>query len=135
MVGEIMNEDMSDMLKNLNNMMQNKEIPDNVQNMLGQFLNSQKNTSNKEASNDNPSNPDISSDMPEIDINMLMKMKDIMQKMKSNSDDPRANLLRSLKPYLKSSRKEKVDQYIQLFNMTKVIDLLGPLGGDKKNDV
>lgn len=130
-----MNEDMSDMLKNLNNMMQNKEIPDNVQNMLGQFLNSQKNTSNKEASNDNPSNPDISSDMPEIDINMLMKMKDIMQKMKSNSDDPRANLLRSLKPYLKSSRKEKVDQYIQLFNMTKVIDLLGPLGGDKKNDV
>lgn len=135
MVGEIMNEDMSDMLKNLNNMMQNKEIPDNVQNMLGQFLNSQKNTSNKEASNGNPSNPDISSDMPEIDINMLMKMKDIMQKMKSNSDDPRANLLRSLKPYLKSSRKEKVDQYIQLFNMTKVIDLLGPLGGDKKNDV
>ena len=45
-----------------------------------------------------------------------MKMKTIMDSMKNNKNDPRANLLKSLKPYLNSKRKEKVDQYIQLFN-------------------
>ena len=48
----------------------------------------------------------------------------------NSSEDPRANLLRSLKPYLKESRKSKVDQYIQLFNMTKVMDIFKPNGGE-----
>lgn len=53
-----------------------------------------------------------------------------MDSMKSSSNDPRANLLKSLKPYLKESRKEKVDQYIKLFGMGKVFEMLNPLGGD-----
>ena len=72
---------------------------------------------------------------PEIDINMIMKMKTIMDSMKNNKNDPRANLLKSLKPYLNKNRKDKVDQYIQLFNMSKVFEVMNPLGGDSKNDV
>ena len=60
-------------------------------------------------------------------------MKKIMDAMKNNKDDPRANLLLSLKPYLKNSRQEKVDQYIKLFNMSKVFEVINPLGGDNKN--
>ena len=52
--------------------------------------------------------------VPEFDINMIMKMKTIMDSMKTNKNDPRANLLKSLKPYLNKNRKNKVDQYIQL---------------------
>lgn len=62
----------------------------------------------------------------------MMKVKKIMDSMKENRNDPRANLLKSLKPYLKESRKEKVDQYISLFGMGKVFEMLGPLGGDKQ---
>ena len=62
----------------------------------------------------------------------LLKLKKIMDSMKENRNDPRANLLKSLKPYLKESRREKVDQYIQLFGMGKVFEMLGPLGGDKQ---
>ena len=62
-------------------------------------------------------------------------MKSIIDAMNKEKNDPRANLLKSLKPYLKESRKEKVDQYIQLFNMGKVFEILNPLGGEKKNDV
>ena len=67
-----------------------------------------------------------------IDMATLMKMKGVMDKMNSNQDNPRSNLLRSLKPYLKPSRKEKVEQYIGLLNMEQVIEGLGILGGDKK---
>ena len=77
-----------------------------------------------------------SSSTPEFDINMIMKMKTIMDSIKTNKNDPRANLLKSLKPYLNKNRKDKVDQYIQLFNMSKAFEVLNPLGGDsKKNDV
>ena len=55
-----------------------------------------------------------------------------MDKMNQKKNDPRSNLLLSLKPYLKPSRKQKVDQYIQLFNMAEVLEALDLAGGDKK---
>ena len=50
----------------------------------------------------------------------------------NSKDDPRANLLLSLKPYLNENRKGKVEQYIQLFNMSKIMDIFQSNGGDKK---
>lgn len=61
-----------------------------------------------------------------------MKFKNIMDKMNSK-DDPRSKLLISLKPYLKESRKSKVDQYIQFLNMSKVIDVFSKSKGDGKS--
>lgn len=61
-----------------------------------------------------------------------MKMKSIIDKM-NIKDDPRSNLLESLKPYLQESRKSKVDQYIQLMNISRVIDVFPFMGGDSKN--
>ena len=55
-----------------------------------------------------------------------------MEKLNSNSNDPRANLLLSLKPYLKESRREKVDQYIKFFGMSKVLEMFNNSGGDSK---
>lgn len=95
---------------------------DAIKNILGQNSNS-----------DSKKNNDSSSF--NIDINTMLKMKSIIDAMNSQKDDPRANLLKSLKPYLKESRKEKVDQYIKIFSMEKVFEQFNPLGGDKKNDV
>ena len=61
-----------------------------------------------------------------------MKMKSIIDKM-NVKDDPRSNLLESLKPYLKESRKNKVDQYIQLMNISRVMDVFPFMDGDNKN--
>lgn len=72
----------------------------------------------------------LTGSMPNFDINMLLKMKSIMDKMNSNKNDPRSNLLHSLKPYLRESRKSKVEQYVQLFNMTKIIDVFNQNGGE-----
>ena len=91
---------------------------DAIKNILGQNSNS-----------DSKKNNDSSSF--NIDINTMLKMKSIIDAMNNQKDDPRANLLKSLKPY----RKEKVDQYIKIFSMEKVFEQFNPLGGDKKNDV
>ena len=68
-----------------------------------------------------------------IDMNTLFKMQQIMSSLNSKENDSRTNLLMSLKPYLKESRKNKVDQYIQLMKMEKVFEIMNPLGGEKKN--
>lgn len=87
---------------------------DAIKNILGQNSNS-----------DSKKNNDSSSF--NIDINTMLKMKSIIDAMNNQKDDPRANLLKSLKPYLKESRKEKVDQYIKIFSMEKVFEQFNPL--------
>lgn len=95
--------------------------PDMLKNIMNMFNNSS-NSSNSNNFGDSTNTDNNNTSIPNFDINMLLKMKSIMDKMNSNKNDPRSNLLLSLKPYLKESRKNKVEQYVQLFNMTKVID-------------
>lgn len=140
-----MNEDMSDMIKNLSSMLNGKDMPEDIKNIISNFTSNNSNANNNNFNNNNSYTEDISSDSrndnsgqnttPDIDIGMIIKMKKIMDSMKNNKDDPRANLLLSLKPYLKNSRQEKVDQYIKLFNMSKVFEVINPLGGDTKNGI
>lgn len=138
------NEDMSDVFDKLNSIAgQNNISPEMVNNLLTMFNNSNSNNENSTANNsDNSSKQDYNyssnSNNQEnpfgnsgIDFETIMKMKTIIDKM-NTKDDPRSNLLQSLKPYLKDSRKSKVDQYIQLMNMSKVMDVFPFMGGDKK---
>lgn len=128
-----MSEDMSNLMNQISNMIKNNEIPDEIKNMMNSLSSNSQNSSESSSPQDtsSPSSSENST-MPEFDIATIMKMKKIMDSMKENRNDPRANLLKSLKPYLKESRKEKVDQYIQLFGMGKVFEMLGPLGGEKQ---
>lgn len=131
------NNDMSNIMNQINNMIKNNEIPDDIKNMINNFSNSSSNsnsTSNTSNSNNNSSEENTSS-TPDIDINTILKMKQIMDSMNSNKDDPRTNLLMSLKPYLKESRKEKVDQYVKLFGLGKAFEVFGALGGENKKNV
>ncbi len=108
--------ELSDMIKNISKMINEGNIPDDMKNIINNMSN---NTSS--SNSDSPS--------PNIDFDTILKMKSIFEKMNS-TEDPRANLLRSLKPYLKDSRKAKIDQYIHFFNMAKVMDIFKSNGGE-----
>lgn len=123
------NDDMSELFSKFSNMINEGNIPDEMKNILSSLSNNNNQSEENRESNDNSQ---TSNDAPSIDIETLMKMKKVMDKMKGNKNDPRANLLLSLKPYLKDSRKEKVDQYIKLFNMSKVMELFNNNGGEAK---
>ena len=126
-------------MNSLKNMLQSGQLDDVVKqippDMINNFSNMMNNNSNKSSENTSQGNSttnNVSSsnnstsngfDFSKIDMNTMLKMKSIMEKMSSNND-PRANLLYSLKPYLRNERKDKIDQYENLLNMTKIAELL-----------
>lgn len=126
-----MSEDMSEIIQKMNEMLKNNEIPDSIKNMMGN-LNLNANDMSSKASTEQSSSENS---VPNFDMNTMLKMKTLIDNMNKTQNDPRANLLKSLKPYLKPSRKDKVDQYIKLFSMGKAFEILNPLGGEKKNDI
>ncbi len=121
------NEDMSELFSKFSNMINEGNIPDDMKNILSS-LGTKSNSSSEENASNNSENTE-----PSIDFETILKMKTIMENLK-NTNDPRANLLLSLKPYLKESRKEKVDQYIKIFGMSKAFEAFNSLGNEGKND-
>lgn len=67
-----------------------------------------------------------------IDLDTILRMKSIIDKM-NTKNDPRSNLLESLKPYLRESRRSKIDQYVQLMNMSKVMESFNYMNGGGQN--
>lgn len=122
--------DSSDIASNKNDSASSNINPEMLNNIMNMFKNSN-NNENISSSFNNSTSSNNTSNTPNIDMEMLLKMKSIMEKMNNNKNDPRSNLLLSLKPYLKESRKNKVEQYIQLFNMSKVMEVFNPNGGEK----
>lgn len=112
-----------EMFKNLSDMLGNSKSSDNITNIISKFTSN--NTNNDENANSSPN-----FDFSNIDMATVMKLKNIMEKMNSKKNDPKSNLLLSLKPYLKPSRKEKLDQYIQFMNITSVIETFNKAGGE-----
>ncbi len=131
-----MNEDMSEIMQKMSDMIKNNEIPDNIKSILNNINSSTNSSSSSSSSNVNETSTfdnNTKNDNFNIDMDTMLKMKSIIDSMNKGQNDPRANLLRSLKPYLKPSRKEKVDQYIKLFSMGKAFEMMGSFGGEKKN--
>lgn len=95
------------------------------------YQNSSQVSNNKNFSNDNEKS-DLNSIASNIDMETLMKIQNIMSKMKNSDNDDMSKLLLSLKPYLRDGRKEKIDEYIQLIKMGKMTQFLDLFGGDKK---
>lgn len=128
-----MNEDFSNLFEKFN-IDKNSISPEMVNNLMNMLGNSNEQTDNGSSENNysNTSQNNNNSNFGNIDFETIMKMKSIIDKM-NIKDDPRSNLLESLKPYLKESRRNKVDQYIQLMNISRVMDVFPFMGGDNKN--
>lgn len=56
-------------------------------------------------------------------LSQLMQIKDIMQSVTSNRNDPRTNLLLSLKPYMRSNRQKSIDSAVKLLGLTNLTKL------------
>ena len=110
-----------DMISNLAGMLKNSNI----------FNNSSSETQENTEKNNTNSNTNSENFTSSIDIETIMKMKTIMEALNKNND-PRSNLLYSLKPYLRESRQKKIDQYVNLFKITSITNLFKNEKGDEK---
>lgn len=122
-LNDILSQIPPDTLKNFSTMMNGNSVSNENNHHV--------NTNNTNAESiDNSANKENNSgfDFSKIDINTMMKMKSVMEKM-NHSSDPRSNLLQSLKPYLRDEKKSKLDQYANLLNMANLMELFNQNNG------
>lgn len=92
--------------------------------------NNEKNTSNKTSNQESTNNFNINN----IDINTITKISSTLNKLNTNND-PRADLLKSLKPYLRDTKKNKLDSYMNLLNIAKVAEIFKDTNKENNNNV
>lgn len=118
-----MSDDLSDLIKNFSN--SNIDM-----NKVNDILNNLKSTDKSSTSNGSSCSENTSNN--NIDINTMLKIKEIMDKINSTHDDKRSNLLLALKPYLRESRQTKLDQYMKLLDIAPLLEMFkNDSGGDK----
>lgn len=134
-------------MKNIKNMVDNGNLSDAISNIspemiqnFSKILSSQKEPNSQNAQHHEEPTPQNSTntssqsnnfDFSNLDINTIMKMSSVINKMKDNQNDPRANLLNSLKPYLRDSKKGQLDNYMNLLNVAKIAEIMKD---NKEND-
>lgn len=62
-----------------------------------------------------------------MDMETVMKIASVMNKLSSQPEDPRCRLLRDLKPMLSAERRKKVDSAIQMLQMMSLLPLIREL--------
>lgn len=140
-------------MKNIKNMVDNGNLSDAISNIspemiqnFSKMLSQQNNQQNKEAQHNSQSyqqpedtttqsstntSQNSNFDFSNLDMNTIMKMTSVIGKMKDTKNDPRANLLNSLKPYLRDSKKGQLDNYMNLLNVAKIAEIMKD---NKEND-
>lgn len=139
-----MDEDSNDIFQKINSILENPEMSDNLKNILDKFSssNTKSETANQSTEKTTLQDPSPNTDerntsefdFANIDFETILKIKKIIDSLNSSENDSRSNLLLSLKPYVADNKKQKIDQYIKLLNIAKVLDIFNPLGGEAKHN-
>ena len=94
---------------------------------IGALLNSLGgNSGNSGGGNSGGANGGVRSPLSNLDpesLSYLMQMRDIVSKMTDSRSDSRSNLLMSLKPYMRDTRKRSIDSAVRLLNISKLAGL------------
>ena len=128
-ISEAISQISPEMIQNFQNMLNNNKQSDtSTGSTQNHTSNNNSNSSNNFDTNNNGNN---NFDFSKIDMNTMMKISSMLNNMNSK-DDPRANLIYSLKPYLRDSKKDKLDQYVNLLNVSKIAELMNKNNDNKK---
>lgn len=95
---------------------------DNMSDVISKFSNilKEKNIDIGKILGDEPDSSPLDFD---FDLDTIIKFKKIFNQI-NDLNTPRNNLLYSLKPFLRDEKKKKLDQYIKIANLLKILELL-----------
>lgn len=94
---------MADAMDTLKNLL-GDDAEDKIKNVMSSF------------SGDSPSAESESMEVAQI--------REMINQLGSSRNDPRSNLLMSLKPYMRETRRHSIDSAVKLLNLTKLSQLL-----------
>ncbi len=129
-----------EMMQNFSKMLSNQNMnssqsnSENTNNTKGN-VETQHNSKQENYSQNTGSNSSNNFDFSNIDMDTIMKFSSVFGKMKNSKNDPRANLLNSLKPYLRDEKKGKIDQYMNLLNVSKIAEIMKDNNKENNNNV
>lgn len=128
-------EDMSEIMQKISSML-SQQTQENTPHNEDISFSSEENSSASQQKLFSPMNSQSSEKQEnnnfQFDIETIMKIKSIMDSLQSTKNNPEANLLIALKPYLNNNRKQKLDQYIQFLNISKILDAWNNSNGGVK---
>lgn len=107
--------DLTGAMETLTNMLSGDEGKQQIQNILNMF------------SGNTPEHTDTGNATGGIDpenIELMFKLQNIMSKMNSRKNSSQSQLLSALKPFLKPSRREKVDSAMRLLSFSEVFEIM-----------
>ena len=123
-----MSDDFSNILNKFSSILKEKDI--DLNKIVGgneppTDFNVSNNTNNDNQKNyDNNNSCDTSENFNDfnLDIDTILKIKNILSSINKNNHSPRNTLLMALKPYLENDKKEKLEQYIKIANLLSVLE-------------
>lgn len=104
--------DLSNAIEQLQQMLSSDDGQSQIQNILDMF-------SSESTDNSAESAPPPNGDG--IDFDTVMKISSVMQAMNSTNDNPKTAFLQALKPFLKESRRTKLEQASKLIKIASVL--------------
>lgn len=93
---------MADAMDTLKNIL-GDDAEDKIKNVMSSF------SSGNEVNDDN--------------MDYLLQMRDLIDQLGKSRNDPRSNLLMSLRPYMRANRQKSIDSAVKLLNLTKLSQL------------
>ena len=91
---------------------------------LNQIINSAQDSNIHE--NSSNSNKESSN----IDTDTILKFQKLAGLLSHNESSKDETLLKALKPYMRNSRKEKIDQYIKMLHIINMLEKFQEMGGN-----
>lgn len=101
-------------------------LGDNADEKIKSVLSSLSSSSSNEDYSEQTETKAVIKQSPVIDsssIESIAQIKNIVENLTNSSNDSRASLLLSLKPYMRSSRKSSIDTAIKILNISKLSGL------------
>lgn len=141
-----MSDDLTQKISQISQMLNQDGMQDNLKGLLSMFANSMGSsssdskesepsqtakTSTRESQNTEKSLPpsgNNSNDDLVQNLEMLRTVQRVMDVMRPNKNDPRVNLLTAVRPYLNTSRQQKLANCIKLLQFTSISKLMGDEG-------
>ncbi len=120
-ISEAISQISPEMIQNFSKILSSQKKENQTQNSQTQQNNV---NSNFQTNSAKAQNNDFNFNMDNIDMNTIKNISSIMGNMNNTKNDPRANLLASLKPYLRDSKKSQLDNYMNLLNITKIAEIM-----------
>lgn len=99
-------------------------------NQILENFNQSQNSENPSKNQETPTSNNPPNDTNNIDPSTILKIQKLLTLMNSNKNSSDEQLLKSLKPYMRNSRKEKIDKYIKILHVMKLLENFQEMGGN-----